>query len=96
MSDVRAWLETQDAYTLHRTVMKHFSRNPYNVKNVIDVWKCDLLEVQSLAKHNDMQRNYNGHRRILEISSSGPYKVKVCPIRRLGVSVHISRRLAQP
>jgi hypothetical protein len=27
--DIRAWLEKQDAYTLHRQVRKRFLRNPY-------------------------------------------------------------------
>jgi len=49
----RAWLEEQDAYTLHRPVRKRFARNPYTVTNVRDVWECDLLDVQSYAKYND-------------------------------------------
>jgi len=40
----RAWLEKQDAYTLHRTVRKRFARNPYTVTKVGDVWECDLLD----------------------------------------------------
>jgi hypothetical protein len=31
-------------------------RNTYNVTNLIDVWECDLLGVQSLAKYNDIQK----------------------------------------
>jgi len=49
----RAWLEEQDAYTLHRPVRKRFARNPYKVINVGDVWECVLLDVQSYAKYND-------------------------------------------
>jgi hypothetical protein len=36
--DVRAWLEKQDAYTLHRRVRRLFPRNPYSVTNVMDVF----------------------------------------------------------
>jgi hypothetical protein len=43
--DVRAWLEKQDAYTLHRRVRRRFPRNPYSVINVMDVWECDLVDV---------------------------------------------------
>jgi len=43
----RAWLEEQDAYTLHRPVRKRFTRNHYSVTNVEDVWECDLLDLQS-------------------------------------------------
>jgi IS30 family transposase len=51
--DARAWLEKQDAYTLHRRVRKRFPRNPYSVTNVMDVWECDLVDVQALGKYND-------------------------------------------
>jgi len=40
----KAWLEEQNAYTLHRPVRKRFARNPYTVTNVRDVWECDLLD----------------------------------------------------
>ena len=56
IAETRAWLEEQDAYTLHRPVRKRFARNPYNVTNVGDVWECDLLDVQSYAKYNDSIR----------------------------------------
>ena len=35
--NVRAWLEKQDAYTIHRLVRKRFARNTYTVNNVKDV-----------------------------------------------------------
>jgi len=41
---IRAWLEKQDAYTLHRPVRKRFARNPYTVNNVMNVWQCDLMD----------------------------------------------------
>jgi len=49
----RAWLEEQDAYTLHRPVRKRFARNPCTVTDVGDVWEYDLLDVQFYAKYND-------------------------------------------
>ena len=58
---VRAWLEKQDAYTLHRQMRKRFPRNPYSVTNAIDVWECDLVDVQSLSRFND------GHKYILTV-----------------------------
>ena len=42
---IRAWLEKQDAYTLHRPVRTRFASNPYTVAKVIDVWECDLFDV---------------------------------------------------
>jgi transposase InsO family protein len=50
---IRDWLERQDAYTLHRPVRRRIPRNRYSVNNILDVWECDLLDVQSLGKFND-------------------------------------------
>jgi len=36
-SDVKAWLEKQDAYAMHRPVRKRFLLNPYTVTNIMDV-----------------------------------------------------------
>jgi hypothetical protein len=51
--DIEACLLKQDAYTMHRPVRKHFPMNPYNVTNVMDVWECDLVVVQTLGKYNN-------------------------------------------
>jgi hypothetical protein len=48
-----SWLQKQDAYTLHRPVRKSFPRNPYTPNNVMDVWECDLIDVQSIRRYND-------------------------------------------
>ena len=52
-SHIKSWLQKQDAYTLHRQVRKRFPRNPYSVNNILDVFGCDLVDVQALSKHND-------------------------------------------
>jgi len=52
---IRAWLDKQDAYTLHRHVRKRFMHFPYTLTIVMDVWECDLLDVQAYAKYNDYQ-----------------------------------------
>ena len=51
-SEFKPWLQ-QDAYTLHRPVRKRFPRNPFSVDNIMDVWECDLVDVQALSRHND-------------------------------------------
>ena len=38
---------------MHRPVRKRFPRNPYTVTNVMDVWECDLMDMQSLSTYND-------------------------------------------
>jgi len=53
MSDVKAWLQYQDAYTMHRPVRKSFLRNPYTVTNLMDVCECELLDMQFLSKYNE-------------------------------------------
>jgi len=50
---IKACLEEQDAYTLHRSVRKRFARIPYTVIYVMDVWESDLLDVKAYAKYND-------------------------------------------
>jgi len=50
---LRAWLEKQDSYTLHRPIRRCFARNPYSVNNVMDVSERDLVDVQALAKFNE-------------------------------------------
>jgi hypothetical protein len=35
-SEIKAWLETQDAYTQHTRVRKRFPRNPYAANNMND------------------------------------------------------------
>jgi len=85
---IRAWLEKQDAYTLHRPVRKRFVRNPYTVTNVIDVWECDLLDVQAYAKYNDNHRYILS---VIDVLSKFLYLIPVKTKRtcsRLGVSAH--------
>ena len=55
-SEVKAWLDIQDAYKMHRRVRKRFLRNHYTVTKLIYVWECDILDMQSLAKFNDTYR----------------------------------------
>jgi hypothetical protein len=50
---VQHWLESQDAYTLHRPLRKRFDRNRYIVNYIDDTWQADLCDMQSLSKYND-------------------------------------------
>jgi transposase InsO family protein len=53
---LKAWLESQEAFTSHRPVRKRFQRNPYSVTNTMDVWECDLVDLQNISKFNDQYR----------------------------------------
>ena len=70
----KAWLEDQDAYTLHRPVRKRFARKPYTVTNVRDVWECDLLDVQSYAKYID---NFRYILSVIDVFSKFLYLIPV-------------------
>ena len=54
---LKAWLLKHNVDSLHRPVRKRFARNPYSVTNVMDVWECDMLDVQSYGKYNDNHRD---------------------------------------
>jgi len=47
---VYEWLSNQDAYTLHRPVKRKFSRLMYDVKNIDDVWECDLMQLTTIKE----------------------------------------------
>jgi hypothetical protein len=53
---MQKWLLKQDSNTLHRPVRKCFLRNPYTVTNIMDVWECDLIDVQNFSKYNDKNK----------------------------------------
>jgi len=55
-SEVKSWLEKQYAYTLHKPLRKRFARNPYTVNNILDVWECDLIDLEALGKFNDSHK----------------------------------------
>ena len=55
-TQIKEWLETQDAYTLQRPLRKRFPRNPYTVNNINDVWELDILDLSSLKKYNSSYR----------------------------------------
>lgn len=48
-----AWLENQDAYTMHRPIRRRYPRRSYNVSNVDDLWEADLVDLRSLKTYND-------------------------------------------
>lgn len=52
-SEVVRWLESQDAYTLHRPIRRKFPRLHYSVTNIDDLWEADLIELRNLKSYND-------------------------------------------
>jgi len=70
-TQIKEWLETQDAYMLHRPLRKRFPRNPYTVNNIDDVWELDTLDLSSLKKFN----NYRYLLQVIDVFSNYLYSV---------------------
>jgi len=74
--DIRAWLEKQISYTLHRPIRGRFARNPYSPNNVMDVWVGDLVDVHALGKFND---NYKYILSVIDVFSNFIHLVPLRP-----------------
>ena len=73
-SEVKLWLEQQDAHTLHRPVRKRFPRNPHTVSNLLDVFEAEFVDVQSLAK-------YDNHRYLLTVIDVFSKYLHIVPLK---------------
>ena len=49
---VREWLQTQDAYTLHKPTRRSFHRRQVVVYGIDDQWQADLVDLGKLASYN--------------------------------------------
>jgi transposase InsO family protein len=65
-AEIKVWLETQDAYMLHRPVRKRSPRNPYILTNIRDVWEADIMHLSSLKNYND---NYKYILQVIDVFS---------------------------
>ena len=59
--DVRNWLISQDAYTLHKQPRRNFRRRKTISTGVDDLWQADLVDLTSLSTRND------GHKFVLTV-----------------------------
>lgn len=51
-AQVKAWLQTQDTYTLHRPARRRFARDHYRVGAVDQLWQADLSDMSAFQKDN--------------------------------------------
>lgn len=51
--DVRKWLISQDAYTLHKQPRRRFVRRKTVSTGVDDLWQADLVDLSSISRQND-------------------------------------------
>ena len=49
---IKDWLESQDAYTLHKQVRYRFPRRKTIVSGPSQQWQADLIDVSRLSQHN--------------------------------------------
>jgi transposase InsO family protein len=50
---VKEWLASQEAYTMHRRMLKKFHRNKGITRGIDDLWQIDLADMQNISKYND-------------------------------------------
>jgi len=53
MRQIRAWLRGQEAYTLHRKMIRKFPRRRVVVSGVDSQWDVDLMDMTNLSRYND-------------------------------------------
>jgi hypothetical protein len=53
LSQVKDWLSGELTYTLHKPVIKKFTRNKILVNRIDQQWEGDLVDMREFAKHND-------------------------------------------
>jgi hypothetical protein len=53
LKEVKAWLSTQKAYTLHKPARKHFERRKTYSKGIDDIFQADLADLSNIAGYND-------------------------------------------
>ena len=49
---IKEWLESQDAYTLHKPVRYGFPRRKTIVSGPNQQWQADVIDVSRLSRHN--------------------------------------------
>jgi len=68
-TQIKEWLEAQDAFTLHKLLRKRFPRNPYTVNNIDDVWELDILDLSLKKFNNNYKVSTAGNRRVFKVSA---------------------------
>ena len=53
---IKDWLSSQDAYTLHKDIRRKFKRNKVIVHGIDEQWQVDLVDMNTLAKENNVYR----------------------------------------
>jgi Integrase core domain/Chromo (CHRromatin Organisation MOdifier) domain len=54
--EVREWLMSQNAYTLHKQTKSRFRRRKTYSHGIDDLWQADLVDLSSISNYNDSYR----------------------------------------
>lgn len=54
--DLRTFLKSKDAYTLHKPVRLKFKRRKTFTVGIDDLWQADLVDISALSKYNDKNK----------------------------------------
>ena len=73
--DVRNWLASQDAYTLHKPTRRKFRRRKTISTGVDDLWQADLVDLSSISRFND------GYKFILTVIDVFSKFAWACPLK---------------
>ena len=55
-AQVERWLQAQNAYTLHRKIIRKFPRRKFLSKGLHHMWQADLVDMQAIQKENAGRR----------------------------------------
>lgn len=56
LEQIKAWLQKQKTYTLHKPIRRKFQRRQTRVGGIDIQWQADLADLQKLMKDNDQYR----------------------------------------
>jgi len=73
---VREFLKSEEAYSLHKPIRRHFLRNRTVVNGIDDQWQADLADISQIAKENA------GYRYLLTVIDCFSKFAWAIPVRR--------------
>ena len=50
---VENWLQSQETYTLYKSIRKKFLRNPMVSRHIDQWWQTDLVDISNISKYNN-------------------------------------------
>ena len=73
--NAKDWLSAQDAYTLHKPVLRKYQRRKTYSSGIDDLWQADLVDISSISSHND------GYRFLLTCIDVFSRRAQVAPLK---------------